>query len=283
MALTLDQIVGYQRAEFDRASSLRTWLIFCQFMVAIPGAVSVLVEDGVRLYYLAGAGAALLALWLYLDSQYRKHRSAGERARRATLIMGGLGKPISPAELLALQGGFKVSTAQGKLREDPNYFATRVAPGLRRLGEMVEESAFWSADLHRWSATAMGALSAALLVLLAVTAFLAIPFTDTPKIMSALRILLALLVFGLSSDVLAAVRGHHQAAAEIRDVLAGMQRAAAEGHPEADVLYLTSEYNAAVEAAPVVVPLVYKLRCETLNQQWTDYQTARDARVPARA
>ena len=61
-SLDPDALVGYQRAEFVRASALRNWLIACQFAIAMPGAVSVVVDDGAALYFLAAGGIALLGV-----------------------------------------------------------------------------------------------------------------------------------------------------------------------------------------------------------------------------
>jgi hypothetical protein len=279
-SLPLSELVGHQRAEFARASVLRSWLIACQFAIAVPGAASVLVEDGMALYFLAAAGAALLFTWLHLDRRYRAHRHVGERARRATLIMQGLGQQVSPEEMFDLRNSFKVSAVQAKPYEDKAYFSSSAPPGLRRLGEMLEESAFWSETLQTDSAKAMGALFAFLLVLGLVAVLALVPFADRPTIMAALRIGLAMLVFLLSSDVLAAWRSHEQAARQIRDIQTRLRVAASSGYPQADVLLLMSEYNAAVEAAPVVVPFVYKLKQGALNDRWSRYLMERNARVP---
>lgn len=274
-SLTFNELVGYQRAEFARASAFRTWLIVCQFAVAVPGALSVLVEDGATLYYLAGAGVILLLVWLLLDNQYREHRLAGERARRATLVMQGLGVRISPEEVFDLRNGLKVKTHSARDFEDAGYFATKAEAGTQRLAEMLEESAFWSETLQATSAAVMRSLFGGLLALGVLGIYVAVPFTDSSTMITGLRIFLAILVFGLSSDVLIATRAHAAAARTIGDIRKRLQTAASNGYREADVLYLMSEYNAAVEAAPVVVPLAYKLKRDELNERWRSYVAER--------
>lgn len=265
------ELVGYQRAEFARASMLRNWLILCQFAIAMPGAASVVVEDGVVVYFLAAAGVALLLLWLQIDSRYRTHRLAGERARRATLVMQGLGKRISADEIFDLKSAFRVTPEVARLHEDGDYFATKAPSGYRRLAEMLEESAFWTETLQAMSAKAMGAFFSVLLAAGVVTILAAVPFADSSAMMVGVRILLAMLVFALSSDVLMAMRAHAQAAREIKDIRTRLRTSGRNGYDEVDVLFLMSEYNAAVEAAPVVVPLAYRLKRETLNRRWSEY------------
>lgn len=285
------ELVGYQLAEFKRASNLRTWLILCQFAVAVPGALSVVVDDGVALYFLAAAGVILLLIWFVLDGRYRAHRLAGERARRATLVMQGLGTRISPEEVFDLRNGFKVTPETARSHEDLDYFATKAEPGTRRLLEMLEESAFWSETLQRTSATVMGVFFGTILAIGIGAVLLALPFTYSSNMMIGLRLFLAMLVFGLSSDVLVATRAHAAAALTIGDIRKRLQTAAKNGYGEADVVYLMSEYNAAVEAAPVVVPLAYNLKRNALNERWKAYvadravqdATGRDAATPGPA
>ena len=271
------ELVGYQRAEFARASVLRSWLIACQFAIAMPGAASVVVEDGVVLYFLAAAGTALLLLWLQLDRWYRSHRLAGERARRATIVMQGLGTRISADEIFDLKGAFLVTPEAARSQRDSSYFASKAPAGYRRLAEMLEESAFWSETLQAASAKAMGAFFGALLAGGIIAALAAVPFAESSAMMAGLRIFLAVLVFALSSDVLMAVRAHAQAAREIKDIRTRLRVAEANGYTEADVLFLMSEYNAAVEAAPVVVPLAYRIKRAELNRRWSEYLEDRTA------
>jgi hypothetical protein len=274
MTIGIDDLVALQRFEFDQAAKLRNRVIACQFMVALPGAASVLVENGLWLYFLAFAGGILLLTWLILDSRYRAHRTAGERIRKATLLTYGLGERLSASELLALEAALPVVSRPRPVKVEV-YFATQAVPGLTRVSEMLEESAFWSADLHRRSAIAMGTIFAFLLGTGIIVAMAIIPFAHSSTLMVVVRILLALLVFALSSDILGAVRGHWRASSDTAEILTRLQKAAASDHPIADVFFLMSEYNSAVEGAPVVLPLVYALRHAKLDDLWKGYQATR--------
>ncbi len=82
MPLTSENLVGYLRAEFAKASKLRALLFFLQLMAAVPPAIAVLIPDhyGDALYWLAVASAALLIIWWFVNSRYTKVRSAAQAA-----------------------------------------------------------------------------------------------------------------------------------------------------------------------------------------------------------
>jgi hypothetical protein len=283
MALTSANLVGYLRAEFAKASRLRVWLFFLQLAVAVPAAIAVLVPDsyGGALYWLAAFGAVLLIAWWLLNGRYTHIRNAAQAARRGALLLGGLDEPLSPGEVDALRERFTVSGADAKAKEKWDYYATTLAPGPARLGEMLEESAFYSERLQRISATVMLGVLALFAVLFVIIAFGVTPFVGSDIAQALLRVFLALLVFGMSGDVFGAYRAHRDAANDIRDIRQRLKTADAAGYPIADVLLAFVDYNAAVESAPESVPRAYEIRAEYLNDRWAEYQRDRDARRAA--
>lgn len=62
MSLTSANLVGYMRAEFNKAALLRKWLFGLQLAAALPAAISVVVPDAekVLIYGLAIAGGVLI-------------------------------------------------------------------------------------------------------------------------------------------------------------------------------------------------------------------------------
>ena len=99
MSLTAERLVGYLRAEFAKSGRLRVWLFFVQLAVALPGAISVVIPDDhkIALYVLAIVGVALLITWWLLNDRYVRARSAAQGARRASVLLGGLGQGQSKA------------------------------------------------------------------------------------------------------------------------------------------------------------------------------------------
>jgi hypothetical protein len=280
MSLTSGNLVGYLRAEFAKAAGLRLKLFFLQLAAAVPAAVAVLIPDHYAdaLYWLAGAGAVLLIAWWFVNGRYRRIQNAAQAARRGALLLGGLNQSLSPSEAAALRERFTVKAAEAQKCEMADYYATTLPPGPARLGEMLEESAFYSEHLQRISAVVM----LGVLVFFAV-AFFIITFGVTPYVgrdigLSIVRVFLAFLVFGMSADVFGAYRAHRDAAKDIRDIRQRLMTADAAGYPLADVLLAFADYNAAVEAAPESVPYAYAMRAEHLNQRWAEYQRDREER-----
>ena len=82
-------LTAYQSAQFGRASRLRVWLFVAQLLVAVPAAVSVVVENGTILYWLALAGALIAIGYWALQAAYDRFREGAQAARRAGLIANG--------------------------------------------------------------------------------------------------------------------------------------------------------------------------------------------------
>jgi hypothetical protein len=277
MSLTSENLVGYMRAEFNKAALLRKWLFGLQLAAALPAAISVVVPDNERvlIYALAILAGVLLGAWCMVNYFYLRARSAANAARRGALLLGGLPNQLSTSEIQGLRGRFTVNAQQAKKCEDPNYYASNALPGATRLADMLEESAIYSQELHRLSAIVMFGI----LILFAVFALLiavgTTPYVTRDTAFVMVRIFLAALVFVLSSDVLGAWQAHLSAAKDIERIRQRLMTADRAGYPMSDVLLAMTDYNAAIEGAPEIVPFVYQARREQLDQRWKDYQNDR--------
>ncbi|TIS37528.1 hypothetical protein [Mesorhizobium sp.] len=271
MAINAETLIGYQRAEFAKSSKKRVWLFFLQLATAVPAAASVLVTDDFWVYVLAIAGFVLLVLWWRSFVGYQRTRTAAQAARRAALLIGGLGGQLTPDATLTFRRLMTVTEADAARHEKADYFATSLPPGPAKLGEMLEESAFYSAHLQALSASAMLGVLVVFAILFALMAFAALPFTDKATTLTILRIFLAILVFAMSSDVLGAYLTHRNAARDIESVRTRLQLARAGNFPLTDVLLLMGEYNLAVEGAPEGVPYTYSFSENRLNRLWAEY------------
>lgn len=280
MSLTSSNLVGYLRAEFAKASRLRVWLFFLQLIAAVPAAAAVLVPDRYDdiLYMLALAGAALLLIWWLINGRYLRVREAAQAARRAALLLGGLGASLSPSEVQVLRERFTSSAAEAKAQEKEDYYATTLASGTDRLAEMLEESAFYSEHLQRCSARIMLCVVVFFALIFLVLGLGVFPNAAHDTAYSAVRVFLSMLVFVMSADVAGAFFAHRSAASSIRDIRQRLITADSAGYPEADVMLAFVDYNAAVEGAPENVPFTYKVYGEHLNERWADYQRDRTER-----
>ncbi|MBD2746751.1 hypothetical protein IC232_08580 [Microvirga sp. BT688] len=271
MILNSETLVGYLRAEFTKASRLRVWMFFTQLAVAVPAAISVVVADEILLYVLAVLGTVLLISWWVLNTLYGSARNAAQSARRAAMLMGGLKDQLSASEIQNLRERLTVTAEEAKAFEKKDYYASNLAPSSSRLGEMLEESAFYSAKLQRVSASTMLAIILVFALLAGVIALTAIPMVERDGSMVGTRILLSVLVFIMSSDVLGALLAHRSSASALDNIRARLVAADRSRYPQTDVLLIMADYNAAVESAPESVPFAYRLLESRLNQQWRQY------------
>ncbi|MCE4222767.1 hypothetical protein HCU64_03305 [Methylobacterium sp. C25] len=277
MALSSENLVGYLRAEFSKAARRRVWLFFVQLAIAVPAAISVVVSDAILTYILALIGVALLIFWWALNASYLAARNAAHSARRAALLSGGLVEQFSPSEIMSLKSRLTVSEVTAKSFEKTDYYASKLPIGASRLGELLEESAFYSADLQRASATCMLVIIVIFTAIATLAAVAAVPFFQRDTTLLIVRIGLAVLVFAMSSDLLGAYVAHKSAARAIEEVRARLITADRSGYPFPDVLLAMMDYSSAVESAPESVPFAYRFTEKDLNQRWAEYQNDREA------
>ncbi len=274
-AFSVNRLLTHQRTELNRAQKLQVAAVAAQLTLACVAAASVFFSDGASLLTLAVVGFVLAIGWFEIGRRSGRHRTAGNQARRAVLLASGLGQSVSPEQRLRIFDGFALSIQNRQLVREEDYFASRSGPGYRRAAELIEESAYWTRDLQKTSA---GIVTVAL-VLIGAALFMAawrgvVDVTGEAQINVA-RVLIAALVFLLSSEVLGALLGHRRAARSINEILQRVEATTARNYPEADVMLLISDYNAAVESAPVVLPLVYRCRRDDLSRQWRAYLAAK--------
>lgn len=270
-AFSNDRLLTHQRAELDKAQRYQNFALASQLGVAVIAAMSAYSNDNSVQLNLAILGFILASVWFAFARKQRAHRSAGDQARRVVLLASGLDERFSAEQRLRIFDKFKVPIIGTSLVRDEAYFASRATPGYCRLAEMIEESAYWTRDLQHASAKILEAALVILGILMALALWLGIPLLSSNATISMARVLVAILVFMLSSDLVGAIFAHREAASTIDEILQRTETAAARGYPAADVLLLMSDYNATVESAPFALPGVYKLRCPSLTRRWRTY------------
>jgi len=272
MTFNVDQLIGYQLAEFAQCSQRRVHLLAAQSTIAAAAIASVYFEGPKASYLMGFMGLVLVIAWFVLLLRYRGSRDVAERARRATLIMGGLGQTISSSELIDIQNSFTIKDEAARQRFDPDYFASKSAPGFDRLAEMLEESSFWTKELQAGSARYMGAFAALLFLLSIFLVFAAIMFVDGPHLMQIVRVAFVILTTTVFSSVLDTAMAHYRTANAVARIHHRLEVAKSKGNPKADLLLLLSDYNAVVESAPLNLPYVYASRKEKFNRLWQQRQ-----------
>ncbi len=274
MSLDGTALIGYLIAGYEASSKWRIASFVLGFVVTLPAMASVVTNDASTLYYLACLNAALLVLWWVANNRYFQKQSAAHTARRAALIVNGLGEDLSAGEKRRLIDKFSVDADRAKNSQKADYYATQAEPGPLRLLECLEESAFYSSKLHKLSANAWVWLVAFYAVLFLAIALFFVPSANNDILMTMVRVFFAATVFVLSADVLGSLISHRRCANETSEILSRIEIAKKAGKDSvntADALLILEDYTSAIQSAPEVVPFVYGAQVSKLNAQWAAY------------
>lgn len=268
--ISITQLVGLQRAEFAKAARLQHRILQIQCAIAALAAISVFFEAPMVSYGVAVVALGFAGVWALIGWQYRASRGQAERARRATLLMQGLDETISDGELRKLKLDFTVTTDQGRVYEDANYYAAQAAPGSPRLVEMLEETCFWSCHLLKGSARRSWFAFIAFVAIGLLLFLISILVFDGDRVQSAARLFCVLLTFVVSTEVVGAALAYDGASQALSTILPRIEAVRASGNRTVDLLMILSDYNSAVEGAPMFWPGLYEKERDRLNQLWSE-------------
>ncbi|MBH2847043.1 GrpB family protein [Serratia marcescens] len=267
----VDRLLSYQRSESDKAEKLQIWMMACQFLIATVAAFSVYFDNNTTLFSLAIFGFLLMLGWFYLNQGQQRHRSAGDQARRVVLLISGLNAIPSAGQNLRINDKFNVTITKKTLRREEEHFSTREAPGYKRLVEMIEESSYWSCYLQKFSAKMMSIVLFILVAIIFIVSVAAVTSLDSNNLISLSRVMIALMVFVVSSDSLGLLLAYKNASTSVEEVFNRVEAISAKGYLKSDALLLMTDYNSAIEKAPAILPYAYKLSQEKLNKKWKAY------------
>jgi membrane protein YdbS with pleckstrin-like domain len=267
-----DVLVSLQRFEFEKAAALDKTQLIIQLVISIFTVASQYLPKGLS-PIAAVASLLLVVVTFFFLHHSNRYRSIGEKARRATLLVDGLGLHLSIIELrrmAALSGQAPQELAKWN---DAGYFDTTEPPGVPRAVSMLEESAFWSANLFRASAERMqiwlvvSGLAMLVCLLLSLspavqTVFHAVGDPEKVRIFSSLA---SSLVF---VEVLLRVLRYRAAARETEEVLIRLGPLKGAADPRDDFYTALLDYNSAVEGAPMMAPGVWEANHEKLDAEW---------------
>jgi len=265
-----DRLLDHQRAELGQSERFRTASLLLQFAVALAAAASVFVDDHNELLWLAIVGVFVLIAWFVTDYFYRRHRGAGDQARRLLLIMNGLGELVGDYNVI--ESSFTASLDNLSSQSVDTYFASRAPPSFARLGEMLDESAFFTADLQGLSGQVMILALLATAGLVVMLGLVFGPSLNADGQVAAARVILSFLVLVMSSDVLGAAFGHFEAHRAMEGIRLRLSAARRLNYPHGDVLQAMADYNAAVEGALQPLAFLYEARRKDLDQSWATYK-----------
>ncbi len=267
----VNRLLSYQRAESNKAECLQIRMLALQFLISILAAVSVYCSQNDVLFWLAIGGFICMLRWFFLSQGQQRHRSAGDQARRAVLLISGLNAIPSADQNLRISDKFNVAITKETLRREEDHFSTREKPSYKRLVEMIEESSYWTCYLQKTSAKVMWVLLSILVIAICLVTGAAITSFNSNSLISLSRVMIALMIFVISTDALGLLLSYKNAASSIGEIFNRVESISAKGYLESDALLLMLDYNSAIEKAPATLPLVYKLTQKKLNKKWRVY------------
>jgi hypothetical protein len=207
------------------------------------------------------------ALFVSLARQ-RRSRATAECARRASVLVGGLGLTLPEEILREIWAQATVSDTAVEALKDKAYYGSVATPGRKRLYEILHQSAFWTTFLQRKSATIVWTLFGVSLILSITVVLVATAYASHEILVAIGRVVLAVATFLLTQGLFDVAMGHRDAAAEGDRILGRLAAIKAKRFPEGELMHVLMDYNSVVERAPLAFPGVYRRYRDILNEQW---------------
>jgi hypothetical protein len=263
------KLIGFQRAEFALAAKLQSCVIRLEIILMLVSCAAIFVTSDQVLYFLSLVSLLVAFLWGYCDYRHKSTRSVAEKARRATLFMGALGFTLSEHEYREIQMQFTATAAAAKKNADSTFFAAKQPSGLDRLAEMLEEAAFWSSHLLKYSARRYWWLTVSSAGLLVVLLVALVPFIPKHAVAIMGKVVCAILATLVSVDVLGRALLYSDGAEAVKCIQLRLQTFKASGNKElGEILIIAADYNSAVETAPMFAGGLYEKHRDKLNALW---------------
>lgn len=148
------------------------------------------------------------------------------------------------------------------------YFSATAERGTARLAQAVQESTFWSSDLTRRTGLLFSVL-AGFWLLLFTAPFVVLPLLDDQMLSLSVGTLAYVgLGAGLLWDAIDAAACSFQASLALRALDERLETVFATGCKQEDLVFAWSDYNAAVEKAPIIPSWLYRWQRKRLDKLW---------------
>lgn len=268
MQLDNSWLIGLQRAQFDKSGQWRNISIVSQVAAIIVSIASVFINHEKTLYGLAIVAILLMLLSYWALHKQRESRALAECARRASMLMGGLGDNLPPEILKEIWADATVSEDAVKARKDVSYYQSNANAGNKRLYEIMYQSMFWTAYLQKKSSEILWPIFFLLIIVVIVILLVAGVYAEQESVISIGRVVLVAVSALVTQGLFGAAMSHHQTAVGSKKLLNRMIEIKAKNYHQAGLLHALMEYNSLVERAPLTFPGVYSRYRDRLNEHW---------------
>ena len=263
-----DLLVSLQRLEFDRAANLEKRVRWLQIAAGAMAVIGLAVPENSVTQALSPFSFLLALGTFWMNYQSRAHRLIGDKARRATLLVDGLGLRLSSGEIRRFAASTNASPEKLGEYNDPAYFATTEEPGVKRAAEMLQENAFWSMHLFRASARQVDRWLVVAGLGSVLVFFLSLSLYSTPNNSIQLKFFSAVASSIVSIEFMMRSLNYRLGAADVEEIYQRLIYLEREGYPKDDFLLAVVDYNSAVESAPMMAPNAYRDNCVRLEGLW---------------
>ena len=214
--------------------------------------------------------AAFILQLLIVAARHRStaHYSMGESVRRPAVLQNGLGTKPAALQLAKITARYGISFS-GEPITGGTYYESKTPPSLKRLLEITQESAFWTAELAERMAALLRVLImivAVILVIALVTALEAgLPVANGELIA---KVVMATVTVWCTGDVFALWLKYESLASGVQRVLTDCEAMLSHSEIGYEAAVAFGEYNCALAAGPVIPDFIYEMNRNRLNVAW---------------
>lgn len=262
------KLLDLQRTRFDVLSALQSRVLYFQVCLTAAVCSAVLIEHSLYVYAITVAALLGASIWAYWAWRLRSGRLHAERARRATLLMAGMDESIASEELQDICERLAEATHKTPQATPPDYFDLRLPAGPPRVARLIEESAFWSYNLLRFSARQTWALFTVSLFIAILLLLVSMPILRTDQLMGLAKVVCSILALLVSNDLLGMALSYSEASKAAERVRLRAKYLRTTGCPQTDLILLFADYGSVVEFAPLFAPGVYNRHKTRLESEW---------------
>lgn len=192
-----------------------------------------------------------------------------EEARRRALLMDGLGGVQEPLDTVDIRQQFsKKAENRADEFEDPDYYASTQPPGLERLRDFLQESAFLSKHLYAAAARRSLVVSVFLFIAVLLIALVVVPLVPGNAQLLVARMLVVTLGFIIAYDELGCALAWQVAGAQAGAVDRRLENLSVTSVQPAVGIF--GDYSVATATTPPIPTSIYKKHKDRLDKGWAE-------------
>ena len=263
-------LLALSRAASEGSKKIFAYRLWTRIAVLATGCAALFIPAKCDEWVYALSVVALILealVWCLTRCAQGKHE-LGEVARRHAMLADAFGELPEPLQDAELRRRFsKRDERRAVSLENPNYYASTASPGLARLADHLQESAFWSKDLYHRAASRTYFLFALLAVGVVVAALLTLPTVVGETALFIARMIVLVLGVVIGVDVLGRALSWGEAGRQAERV--DSRVGAAGARRSTKVMFgILADYAVATAGCPPIPTDLHTKEYERLNRLW---------------